>query len=215
MGSRFGRVLLVAAALVLVLGGGVAAALLASSDDGGKDSVQLGEDADPGGAPEASTEGEPPAGSTAPGDAASGDASADASSGDATSGDSSSGDAASGGTVSGDESADSASGAPRKTHFPTERGQSAQDDPPERVLTVPPAREFTGDGDAQLGTVDVREPVVVKWTTRGRFELRFGRESFPIIAPSPSGQLVVPAFRFELVRVIAKGRWRISITPQG
>ena len=54
----------------------------------------------------------------------------------------------------------------------------------------------------------------MKWTTKGRFELRFGREEFPIVEPSPSGQLIVPPYRFEKVRVIARGGWTIRIVPQ-
>jgi hypothetical protein len=100
-----------------------------------------------------------------------------------------------------------------RTHFPTDRGKP-QDDPPQRDFAIPPAREFTGTGNATLGNVDLRRPAVVKWTTNGRFELRFGREDFPITAPSASGQLIVPPYRFQRVRVIANGRWKISITPQ-
>jgi len=101
----------------------------------------------------------------------------------------------------------------QKTRFPRERRQR-QNDPPQGEFAVPPAREFSGTGNATLGTVNLRRPAVVKWTTKGRFELRFGREAFPIIAPSRSGQLIVPPYSFELVRVIARGRWKISITPQ-
>ena len=43
---------------------------------------------------------------------------------------------------------------------------------------------------------------------------QFGREDFPIVAPAATGELIVPPYRFELVRVIAQGRWKISITPQ-
>jgi hypothetical protein len=101
----------------------------------------------------------------------------------------------------------------RKTRFPRERSEQ-QNDPPERVFKVPPAREFSGNGNASLGTVNLSQEAVVKWTTTGKFELRFGREAFPIIAPSPSGQLIVPPYRFEQVRVIASGRWTIKIVPQ-
>jgi hypothetical protein len=102
---------------------------------------------------------------------------------------------------------------PQKTDFAREHGKGRARSTRKR-FAIPPAREFSGRGNARLGTVDVRTPSVVKWSTRGRFELRFGREAFPIIAPSPSGQLVVPPYSFDLVRVIADGRWRISITPQ-
>jgi hypothetical protein len=102
---------------------------------------------------------------------------------------------------------------PARTQFPRERTEQ-RNDPPDRVFEVPPAREFSGTGNASLGTVNVSQPAIVKWTTKGRFELRFGREDFPIVAPSPSGQLVVPPYRFEQVRVIARGRWTIRILPQ-
>ena len=196
MGSRFGRVLLIAAAVLIVLGGGAAAALLASSDDdkgAGGESIQLGGSVGTGDAPEISestspAETEPPAAPTET--------------------------EAPAGEPPKAEDTPATGGAPRKTNFPRERKQSVEDDPPERVFAVPPAREFTGNGNATLGTVNLSRPAVVKWTTTGRFELRFGRESFPIIAPSPSGPLAVPPYNFEQVRVIAKGRWTIKIAPQ-
>lgn len=101
----------------------------------------------------------------------------------------------------------------RKTRFPRDRTRARAQATPDR-FAVPPAREFSGDGNARLGTVDLRTSAVVKWSTSGRFELRFGREAFPIIAPSPSGQLVVPPYTFDDVRVLADGRWKITITPQ-
>lgn len=200
MGSRFGRVLLIAAAVLIVLGGGAAAALLATSDDdkdAGGESVQLGGSVGTGDAPEPSAEStltdteapDTPTDTESPADEPPKAEDTPAKGG-------------------------GKGGAPRKTNFPRERKQSVENDPPERVFTVPPAREFTGKGNATLGTVNVSRAAVVKWTTTGRFELRFGRESFPIIAPSPSGQLAVPPYNFEQVRVIAKGRWTITITPQ-
>lgn len=105
-------------------------------------------------------------------------------------------------------------GAPeRKTHFKRETGK-AKNDKPRREFAVPPAREFSGEGNARLGTVDVKATSILKWTTKGHFEVRFGREDFPVIAPTKSGQLVLPPFRFEQVRVIAAGRWKITISPQ-
>ena len=51
--------------------------------------------------------------------------------------------------------------------------------------------------------MQVLQPAVVRWRTKGRFELRFGREAFPITAPTATGQLIVPPYSFEQVRVIA------------
>jgi hypothetical protein len=113
----------------------------------------------------------------------------------------------------GSEPAETAPQGTQKTRFPRGRGKARAKSARKR-FAIPPAREFSGRGNARLGTVDVRTASIVKWSTKGRFELRFGREAFPIIAPSPSGQLVVPPYSFDLVRVIADGRWKISITPQ-
>jgi hypothetical protein len=192
MGSRFGRVLLIAAAVLVVLGGGAAAALLATDDESsGGGSIELGGSVDTGDSTD-STEATPSTENEAPAAPPETDAPAESKL----------------------EDTPATGGDPRKTHFPRERKQDVRDDPPERVFTVPPAREFSGNGNATLGTVNLSKPAVVKWTTTGRFELRFGRESFPIVAPSPSGQLAVPPYSFEQVRVIAKGRWTITITPQ-
>ena len=83
-----------------------------------------------------------------------------------------------------------------------------------RVFTVPPAHHFSGTGNKRLGTVDLRATSILRWRAKGHFEVRFGRQDFAIIAPTKSGQLIVPAFRFDRVRVVASGRWRITVTPQ-
>jgi outer membrane biosynthesis protein TonB len=101
----------------------------------------------------------------------------------------------------------------RETRFKREQG-TPSDDPPQRRFVVPPAREFSGEGNAQLGTVNVKTTAVLKWSSKGRLEIRFGREAFPIVAPTKSGQLVLPPFRFERVRVLAAGRWKITVSPQ-
>jgi hypothetical protein len=106
------------------------------------------------------------------------------------------------------------SGPARRTHFKREPKGAERNDAPDREFAVPPARVFTGEGNARLGTVDVKATSILKWRTKGRFEVHFGREDFPIIAPTSTGQLVLPPFRFEEVRVIAKGRWRITVRPQ-
>src|SRR4051812_33778647 len=98
------------------------------------------------------------------------------------------------------------SGGTQKTHFkrePKAKQQQQQNDKPARRFAVPPAQQFSGEGNASLGTVDVKANSLLKWKARGRLEIRFGREAFPIVAPTKSGQLVLPPFLFEKVRVIA------------
>jgi hypothetical protein len=110
--------------------------------------------------------------------------------------------------------ADDASGEGRTTTFPRERPQAEPDDAVQRRFAVPPTQRFSGTGNARLGNVNIKQTAVVKWSTNGHFELRFGREAFPIIAPTDKGQLVVPAYNFTEVRVIARGPWKITISPQ-
>ena len=111
------------------------------------------------------------------------------------------------------EPAPSPSGPTRKTRFPRERGKPDNDPAPKR-FAVPPAREFSGTGNATLGTVRVLEPAVVRWRAKGRLELRFGREAFPVAAPTATGELIVPPYNFQRVRVIAAGPWTIRVFPQ-
>jgi hypothetical protein len=106
-------------------------------------------------------------------------------------------------------------GGAKTTTFPRERPQREADDPVQRRFAVPPARHYSCTGNTRLGNVNIRRTSLVKWSTSGSFELRFGREAFPIVAPSEKGQLVVPAYNFTQVRVIASGPWKISIIPQG
>jgi hypothetical protein len=101
----------------------------------------------------------------------------------------------------------------RKTSFPRDRRERRARHIPKR-FAIPPAREFSGRGNASLGTVEIRSPAVVKWSSKGSLTIQFGPEEFPIVAPSASGQLIVPPYSFTKVRVIAKGRWTISIKPQ-
>lgn len=109
---------------------------------------------------------------------------------------------------------DSASGGTQKTHFKREPKSRQQNDKPDRSFAVPPARQFSGNGNASLGTVDVKANSLLKWKARGRLEIRFGREAFPIVAPTNSGQLVLPPFLFTKVRVLAAGPWKITVSPQ-
>ena len=117
------------------------------------------------------------------------------------------------GTTPSQDAAPPAATPTRKTHFKRER-RKPNDDEPERRFVVPPAREFSGEGNAHLGTVTVKTTAVLRWSSKGRLEIRFGREAFPIVAPTKSGQLVLPPFRFEQVRVFAAGRWKITVSPQ-
>jgi hypothetical protein len=191
-----GKALLAAAVALAVLGGLVAAAVVATSDeDGGgpfgtpvataPDSAQPETEAAPDVPPE-TTPSTPPAEREADEPEATPEATPEAS---------------------------PDPGEPSGEPQPTRARRDGRGRPPRR-LAVPPAREFSGTGNARLGTVDVRTSSVVKWSTNGRFELRFGREAYPIIAPAASGEFVLPPFKFDRVRVVARGRWKISITPQ-
>ena len=82
------------------------------------------------------------------------------------------------------------------------------------LIKIPPARVFSGTGNKRLGTVDLSVTSTLRWRAQGKFEVRFGREDFSILAPTKTGQLEVPAFRFDKVRVVARGRWKITVTPQ-
>jgi hypothetical protein len=101
----------------------------------------------------------------------------------------------------------------RRTSFPSDRRKRRARHIPKR-FAIPPAREFSGSGNANLGTVEIRSPAVVKWSSEGTLTIQFGREEFPIVAPSARGELIVPPYSFTKVRVIASGRWKITIKPQ-
>jgi hypothetical protein len=113
-------------------------------------------------------------------------------------------------TETGTETESSAPTAPAEPPS-TRRDRAAK----RRLVKVPPARVFSGTGTKWLGTIEVAQPALVRWSAHGKLSIRFGRERFPVVAPSRSGQLVVPPYRFELVRVISSGSWRLTITPQG
>jgi hypothetical protein len=211
------KAILAGALALLVLGGGVAAVVVAGSSDEDQPS-QLSELAV--GEPEG--DGEEPADSEAPSGAE--DPPLGAPAEDEPGGGSTGGGEPEGGGQSGNsggakadpngESAPRSDTPPRKTTFK----QEVRKDPSKRggTFSVPPAQSFSGRGNALIGTVNVTAPAVVKWRTGGgNFGLEFGREAFPIIAPSRSGQLVIPPYRFELVRVLAEGRWTITVKPQG
>jgi hypothetical protein len=198
---RSGKAILAGAAVLVALAGG-GAAVLATSDGDGDDEPALGS---------STLAGEPPSteqdSTTAPAPAPDADP-APAPSPEVEPEPEVGRERAGGGQAGGDR----AGGKPRETRFPRERRR----DPAKtgKRFAVPPAQEFSGRGNALIGIVDVKATAVVKWRAQGNFGLEFGPESFPITAPSPRGELVIPPYRFEQVRVLAKGRWRIVITPQ-
>jgi hypothetical protein len=176
-----------AAALAVVLGAGAAALVAASGDDND--------------APVASATTRTSPTSTAPG----------------TSGDTTTSTTATEGSSSTTETAPSeseTSTAPNTSPAepPSSRGDNGAK---HRVVQVPPRRVFSGRGSTWLGTIELSKPAVVRWSSRGKLSIRFGREQFGVVAPSRSGQLTAPPDRFELVRVISNSSWRIEITPQG
>jgi hypothetical protein len=188
------RGILIAAALVLVIAGAGVAGYLATKDDdnrgGGLSSADLLSGSQPAPTPTESTPAAPQAQSpseTSPTETSPAEPAAPTTS------------------TSPQSPTDTSPAAP-----PTPSGETGKS----HVLAVPPAREFSGTGNKRLGTVDLRVTSLLRWRAKGHFEVRFGREDFSILAPTKSGQLVVPAFRFDKVRVIARGRWKITVTPQ-
>jgi cytoskeletal protein RodZ len=192
-----GKAMLIAAVVVLFVGGAGAAAWVAAND---KDhpSRDLLSSSPSSQAPSEAAPTPDPAPATPP---------------DATPPDATTTEAQPTTTAPAPPSSEPATAPKRKTHFKREK-RKPNNAAPKREFAVPPAREFSGEGNARLGTVDVKATSVLKWKTKGHFEVRFGREDFPVIAPTKSGQLVLPPFRFEQVRVIAAGRWKITISPQ-
>ena len=191
------KAILIAAATVLVVGAGAAATLVAANDKDHPSRDLLSSSP----------------GSPTPGEATSSEAAPTPDPVPTTPPDATTTEAQPTTSVPAPPSSDLAATPESKTHFKREKPK-ANNDKPRREFAVPPAHEFSGDGNAHLGTVDVKATSVLKWKTKGHFEVRFGREDFPVIAPTKSGQLVVPPFRFEQVRVIAAGRWKITISPQ-
>jgi hypothetical protein len=181
------RAILIAAAVVLVLsGGGVAAYLATKDDDSGSAGGQLLGQAPP---------------STAPTQTTSTETSASEQTQTST-------------------SSSATATPPTETTEPAEPQAQTDSDtptkatPPPHDFSVPPARKFSGTGNASLGTVNVSATSVLRWRAKGHFEVRFGHQDFSVIAPTKSGQLVIPPFNFDRVRVIARGAWTIWVSPQ-
>jgi hypothetical protein len=191
-GRRLSRRAAIAAALVLavLLGGGAAALVAASGDD------------ESGGTPVAGATGSTRS-STAPRTAT-----------ETTTSSTSTSETSSTATTPSTETDTQTSQAPPAP--PAEPPSSVGDSSAKhRLVKVPPAHVFSGTGTTWLGTIELSKAAVVRWSAAGKLSIRFGRERFPVIAPSHSGQLAVPPYSFELVRVISDGRWRIEVTPQG
>ncbi len=206
------RGILIALALVLVLAGAGVAGYLATKDDGEASPGNVLSDKPESGTPDSGTpnSGTPNSGGsatspTAPAAPDSPDSTTSPDSGGATS-PTSPASPDSGGSSGGATSPSS----PASPGSGTDSKGSGKGG----VITVPPARVFTGTGNKRLGTVNLRATSILRWRSKGHFEVRFGRQDFSIIAPTKSGQLIVPAFRFNRVRVVATGPWKITVTPQ-
>ena len=182
------RAILIAAAVVLVLaGGGVAAYVATKDDDSGPAGEQLLGQAPP------STDTSPAPTDTTPTETAT----TETDSAPSTS-----------------TPSDTTSATPAEPQAQTDSGTPTKATRPPHDFSVPPARKFSGTGNASLGTVNVRGTSVLRWRAKGHFEVRFGHQDFSVIAPTRSGQLVIPPFNFDRVRVIARGAWTIWVSPQ-
>ena len=181
------RAILIAAAVVLVLaGGGVAAYVATKDDDSGPAGEQLLGQAPPSTAP---TETTPTPEQTET-------------------------ETSTSSTTSSSATPPSGTTAPAEPQAQTDSGTPTKATRPPHDFSVPPARKFSGTGNASLGTVNVRGTSVLRWRAKGHFEVRFGHQDFSVIAPTRSGQLVIPPFNFDRVRVIARGAWTIWVSPQ-
>jgi hypothetical protein len=178
------RAILIAAAVVLVLAGGGVAAYMATKDD---DSGSAGEQL-LGQAPPSTAPTETPTETSPPEQTETSTSSSATSPAETTT--------------------------PAEPQAQTDSGTPTKATRPPHDFSVPPARKFSGTGNARLGTVNVSATSVLRWRAKGHFEVRFGHQDFSVIAPTRSGQLVIPPFNFDRVRVIARGAWTIWVSPQ-
>lgn len=73
---------------------------------------------------------------------------------------------------------------------------------------------WSGTGNRTLGTVKVVRDAAVRWTSSGRrFELTDRARKLRISGRAGSGQSFVARRTYRDVRVKAKGRWTLTITP--
>jgi len=181
------RAILIAAAVALVLaGGGVAAYVATKDEDAGSAGEQLLGQAPPSTAPTQTTPTE-----TSPSEQTETSTSSSATATSPTE-----------------------TTAPAEPQAQTDGDTPTKATPPPHDFSVPPARKFSGTGNASLGTVNVSATSVLRWRAKGHFEVRFGHQDFSVVAPTKSGRLVIPPFNFDRVRVIARGAWTIWVSPQ-
>jgi cytoskeletal protein RodZ len=185
------RAILIAAAVVLVLAGGGVAAFTATDDDSGPAGEQLL------GQEPSSTDDSPAPTDTAPTETSRTEQTQTTTS-----------------TSSSATSPTDTTATPAQPQAETDSGTPTKATPPPHDFSVPPGRKFSGTGNASLGTVNVSATSILRWRAKGHFEVRFGRQDFSVIAPTKTGQIVIPPFNFNRVRVIARGAWTIWVSPQ-
>jgi hypothetical protein len=80
--------------------------------------------------------------------------------------------------------------------------------------TVSSARHWAGNGNRVLGTVKLTTDSVVQWTSAGRsFTLSDRSGKLKVMGKAKAGQSFAVRRTYRLVRVRAKGRWTLTITP--
>jgi hypothetical protein len=76
------------------------------------------------------------------------------------------------------------------------------------------ARHWSGTGNRTLGTIKVVRDAAVRWTSGGRrFELTDRSRKLRVAGRAASGQSFVARRTYRGVRVRAKGRWTLTVTP--
>jgi hypothetical protein len=83
------------------------------------------------------------------------------------------------------------------------------------AATTAKSKHWSGKGSKTLGTVVIARTSVVKWTSTGKlFSLTDKAKKIKKVSgKARSGQSFIAKGTYRVVRVIAKGRWTLTVTP--
>jgi hypothetical protein len=102
---------------------------------------------------------------------------------------------------------DSAPARPRGTSTASRTGSTQ----PPSIAAGNVLRTFRGRGNAAIGSLSERVPVVVEWTSTHAVQLFTDRGFLLVSSQSPRGRIRLAAGRYAGLHIATHGRWRVAV----
>jgi hypothetical protein len=99
----------------------------------------------------------------------------------------------------------------QRTGSASQRSTAPASTPLSAVAAGEVLRVLAGDGNARLGSLSERRPVVVEWRSTHPVQIFTARGFLLLASPSPHGRIRLSGGTYRGLRIATAGRWRIAL----